>query len=197
MRNSSTQWVQCREAHYVRHFGPLTTPPVLASCETVPLAVYQFKPHGSRDHWTLITGGMSDQPQHLPEATPDYVSPRTEIVMYVKEPRKWMFDVLTGLAELPFRNRTHLHWWHAIPNGMPMTPEPSLLTNFFFIPPFCESVEFDSLTISGRKVHFLLLVPITDSELEHQLKHGSSALFKIFEKNDFNCVVDEQRKAFV
>jgi hypothetical protein len=140
---------------------------------------------------------MSDYPQPVPPGAPAYVSPRTEIMMYVKEPRQWMFDVLLGLAEIPFRDHVHIHWWHSLPNGMPMTPEPSLLTNFFFIPPLCESPEFDSLLIEGQKVQFLVIIPITDRELEFKLERGANALFKLFEDNNFDCVVNEARQSYV
>jgi hypothetical protein len=198
MLNSPLQWVRCREEHYIRHLGPLTEPAARSSFgQGRRLFVYQFKPHANREHWTLITGGMSDYQQPLPPGTPEYVSPRTEIMMYVREPKQWMFDVLMGLAEIPFREQTHLHWWHTVPNGMPMTPQPSLLTNFFLIPPFCESVDFDSLRIDDQRVQFLVVLPITDEELEFKLKQGATALLKIFEDKDFDCIVKEERQSYV
>ena len=161
------------------------------------MLVYQFRPEGNRKHWTLITGGMSDNPQPSSADTPGCISPRTELMMYVREPKQWMFDVLMGLAELPFGAQRPVHWWLTLPNGMPMTPQSSLLTSFFFIPPLCEPMEFDSLKIENQLVQFLLVIPITDEEFDFELKHGPNALLKLFEDKDFDCIVDEERGSFV
>ncbi len=81
--------------------------------------------------------------------------------MYARQPKGWMLSVLKGLAEMPSRDGTFLHWGHTVPNGQPMTDEPSELTSFFFLPPVCEAQEFENLTLGEDRVDFLMLVPIT------------------------------------
>lgn len=136
--------MQQREAHYVRHFGPLTEP-IMDSMDHVDphIDIYQFPPHGDRDFWTLITDGMSNLPQELPDGK-EHVS---ELLMYVREPRGWMFNVMKRLAEYPFTDNTFLYWNHTVPNGKPMTAQPSLLTAYMFLPPYFEARGFDPLTI--------------------------------------------------
>src|SRR4030095_2254037 len=112
-----------REAHYERFFGRLEQ--VMHSTDEKPvhIDIYQFAPTEDRSSWTLITGGMSDRRQPLPAEAPEHVAPRAEIMMYVAEPKPWMFAVLKGLAEMPFDQDTFLHWHHTVPNGHPLTAE--------------------------------------------------------------------------
>src|SRR5688572_3354144 len=127
-------YLEARERHYERFFGSLNQS-VIHSTDVKPvhIDIYQFAPTDERLYWTLITGGMSNERQIEPEDCAEHMSPRAEILMYVRGPRQWMFNVLKGLAQLPFEKNTSLHWWHTVPNGMPMTAKPSLLTSFFFL----------------------------------------------------------------
>ncbi|MCG6155072.1 suppressor of fused domain protein [Rubinisphaera margarita] len=187
-----------REAHYQRFLGPMNDN-VMHSTDVKPvhIDIYQFEPTEERPYWTLITGGMSDQRQIQPEDCAEHMSPRSEIMMYVTEPKPWMFDVLKGLAEMPFDHDTFLHWWHTVPNGKPMTAEPSELTSYFFVPPYFEAVEFGDLKIEDDLVDVLLLIPITDSERAYARQHGSQAFEKLIEKVDLSPVVDESRTSIV
>jgi hypothetical protein len=157
--------------------------------------IYQFDARQDHDWWTLVTGGMSDNTQFVPDGYPEYVSKRLEILMYVEEPKPWMFDVLKGLAEMPLEEKTFLHWWHTVPNGKPMTAEPSLLTNFFFLPPYFEEPKFDSLHLDGEKVDFLWMIPITEAEREYAIQNGGQALEELFEESEMHPVVINTYKA--
>lgn len=129
--------INIRESHYEKYFGPMSNSVMHSTDNKFPhIDIYQFPPNSERNYWTLITGGMSDCRQNFPKDKPEYISNRAEIIMYVSEPQGWMFNVLKGLAEMPSEDNTFLHWWHTVPNGMPMTATPSLLTNFFFLPPY-------------------------------------------------------------
>ena len=138
-------FLEAREQHYQRFFGPMTQK-VMHSTDVkrVHIDLYQFEPTQDRPYWTLITSGMSDERQIAPEHCKGPMSPRAEILMYVPGPQNWMFSVLKGLAEMPFDNNTHLHWLHTVPNGMPMTASPSLLTSSSFFRPILR--RRDSLT---------------------------------------------------
>ena len=188
-------WLAVREAHYKRFLGRLDQDVMHSTDAKSPhIDIYQFAPTDQRDYWTLITGGMSDLPQ---PRVPDGISPRAEIMLYAPEPRGWMFNVMKGLAEMPFDDDTFLHWFHTVPNGMPMTAEPSLLTNFFFVPPYFEGAEFDTLKVGGDDVDILWMIPITDAELEYKLEHGSEALEELFDEHELSPVIDEQRESLL
>jgi len=187
-----------REAHYQRLFGPLTED-ILHSTDlqSVHIDIYRFAPTAAYPFWTLITGGMSDLRQPALEEPRKAIAPRAELMMYVRQPQPWMFSVLKGLAEMPFKFASFLHWGHTVPNGMPMTAEPSELTSFFFVCPAGEPAELGDLSIAGDGVDFLLLVPITEAERAYAIEHGSAALCKLMDDSGFDLVVDERRKSLV
>ena len=45
-----------------------------------------------------------------------------------------------------------------------MTGKPSLLTSYFFLPPYFEPEGFADLEIDGDRVDFLWMIPITEAE---------------------------------
>jgi hypothetical protein len=187
-----------REAHYQRFFGPLNQSIMHSTDDKkVHVDIYQYAPTEERPYWTLITGGMSDQRQPLPANAGSHVAPRAELMMYVREPLGWMFSVLKGLAETPFDDDTYLHWHHTVPNGHAMTAAPSSLTSFFFLPPYFESEGFDSLVVDGDKVHILMLIPITETEREYAIEHGSQALEDLMSDTEFDPVVEESRASLI
>ena len=162
----------------------------------VHVDVYDFLPTDERKYHTLITGGMSDLRQNIP-AHRDGMSPRAEIMMYAHNPQGWMVNVLKGLAEMPWDDNTFLHWYHTVPNGKPMTAVPSLLTSFFFVPPYLEADGFNPMFLDGDAVDFLVLVPITEKERQFAVEHRAAALIDVFASHNFDYVVDEKRQSFV
>lgn len=182
-----------RERHYESHFGPIVEPVMHSTDHKRPhIDIYQFPPSGDRDYWTLITGGMSDEPQTAPIA-----NHRTEILTYAREPAGWLFNILKGLAEMPFDRSTFLHWWHSVPNGKCMTARPSLLTAHFFLPPFLEPPSIDSLKIQAQPVNILWLFPITETELAFKQTRGGEALEELIVSADLHRAIDEGRRSLV
>jgi hypothetical protein len=191
-------YLEARESHYQKFFGALEHP-VMHSTDVrrVHVDIYQFAPTGARTYWTLITGGMSNLRQVEPGVGPKHMSTRAEIMTYSKEPQGWMFNVLKGLAEMPFDDDTCLHWWHTVPNGKPMTARQSLLTSYFFLPPYFEPQGFTDCQLDGDRVDFLWLIPITESEREYAIKQGARKLEQRFIEAELSPVIDESRMSIV
>ena len=197
-KDDTSELMQAREAHYQSHFGPIELSVMHSKNRQDPqIDVYQFAPTEERPYWTLITGGMSDDRQPALANVKDDSCPRAEIMLYVHEPQGWMFEALKRLAEMPFDNKTFLHWHHTVPSRKPMTDLPSKLTTSFFLPPFFESEEFDTLKIDGDGVNILWLVPITDSEREFAVKNGGQALEDLMVENELDPIVYEPRESLV
>lgn len=186
-----------RETHYERFIGPMANE-VMHSTNVKPvhIDVYTFKPSSARPYYTLLTGGMSDLRQNIPVKFSN-LSPRAEIMTYAHEVKGWMQNVLKGLAEMPWDDNTFLHWYHSVPNGKPMTAEPSELTAFFFVPPYREDQNFNPMIVEGDKVDFLVMIPITQRELNFKREHGAKALIDVFDQNNFDYIINEARKSFV
>ncbi len=191
-------FLEARESHYQQFFGALKHP-VMHSTDLKPvhIDIYQFEPTSGRPFWTLISGGMSNDRQIEPVDCDERMSTRAEIMMYVQEPQGWMFNVLKGLAEMPFDNDTCLHWWHTVPNGKPMTAKPSLLTSYFFSPPYFEPQGFTDFHLDGDRVDFLWMIPITEAERKFAIKQGSRNLEQKMIEVELSPIVDETRKSIV
>jgi hypothetical protein len=182
------------EDHYQQHFGPITQPIMHSTDNVEPhIDIYQFPPHGDRDYWTLITGGMSILPQTLRDGTEHY----TELFMYVEEPFPWMIKDLKLLAEYPAQNDTFFHWGHTVSRGKD-TPESSIpLTAFILLPLLFERADFDTLGYDDAPLHFLWCVPITQQERAYAEEHGGRAFVALMKAATMDIVVDETRKSLI
>jgi hypothetical protein len=194
---TTSDWIRARESHYCRFLGPLTEL-IMHSTDArdVHIDLYTFPPNKARGHWTLISGGMSDRRQYFPEGV-EGLGLRAELMLYARQPEDWMYNVLKGLSEMPFEERTFLHWHHTVPNGQPMTARPSELTGFFFLPPYFEKPEFDTLEVNGDKVDILWLVPITEAERLYAIEHGGEALEAVLMEADVDPAINESRRSMV
>jgi hypothetical protein len=191
-------FMEAREAHYTKFFGPIKSVFHSNDFKPVHVDVYLFSRNEQRSHYTLITGGMSDARMVVPQEGYDYVTGYSEILLYASSVENWMVSVLKSLAEMPLEDKTYLHWMHTVPNGQPMTAKPSLLTSFLFLPAYFEDKAFSyELFVGGNQVQPLMLVPITEAEREFAVENGSEALAERFEEVGLDPVVDEQRKSVV
>jgi len=184
------------EKHYRKFTGPFEeTVWHSTDKKIVHIDIYQFAPSPERPFWTLVTSGMSFEPQFVPDDSE--LSGRTELIVYVPKVKGWMISVLKGLAEMPFDEQTFLHWHHTVPNGKPMTVEPSSLTSFFFMPPYFEDPPFSRLVINEEPIDILWLFPITEVEREYANMHGGKILENLLLENE-NCrIVNENRKSVI
>jgi hypothetical protein len=196
MAFGSSELIKQREAHYTRFFGPLTQK-IMHSTDIKPvhIDIYTFEPNEERSFFTLITGGMSDVRQNIPDDTD--IAPRAEIMLYAQQPKRWMYNVLKGLAEMPWDDDTFLSYLHTVPNGQPMTAEPSLLTSYLFMYSLWEADHFSPMLVDGDDTDILLLIPITEAERQLATKAGSAALIEVFRQREFDPVVDENRSCLV
>jgi len=184
------------EKHYRKFIGPFEeTVWHSTDKKVVHIDIYQFAPSPERLFWTLATSGMSFEPQFVPDDSE--LSGRTELIMYVPDVKGWMISVLKGLAEMPFDEKTFLHWHHTVPNGKPMTVEPSLLTSFFFMPPYFEDPPFSRLVINEEPIDILWLFPITEDEREYAVQNGGKALETLIFENEISQIVDESRASII
>jgi hypothetical protein len=191
------EWMAKREKHYKKFLGMMSDNVMHSTnVHEVHVDIYQFEPSRKRPFWTLITGGMSDKRQNVPQDA-DWASPRTEILTYVKEPYERIFAVLKMLAEMPFEEDSFMHWFHTISVGEPVTERQTELTCAFLLPPFFEKPKFDTLHIGRDKVDFLMMVPITIQERHYAKQNGGPALLDVLEEANLGPVIDENRSSLV
>ena len=162
--------------------------------------VYRFPPHGKRDFFTYVTGGMSDLPMNAPsELGADYR--RAELVFYSTENRDDYPELLRRMAHFVHDNNTWLHWGHTMPNGQP--PEPLFdtenLDTLFFIPSIVspDLTLGEKLQIESDPVQLIWCVPITTAECRLKLDDGTDALYDVFDANEHPFAFSGDRRSYV
>lgn len=161
--------MEIREQHYQKYLGKMDDR-ILHSTnvnEKPHIDIYQIPPTPQRPAWTLITGGMSDAKQNVPQYYKRFSSGRTELLMYAREPQDWMLGLLRKLSLMPFAHKNFLHWEHLCCLGDSMITKKTDIAGVVFMPPSFEKERFcNTLYINGDKVDPLWVIPITRPELE-------------------------------
>jgi hypothetical protein len=203
---STLPYIEKREAIYQQMFGPCAYVAEDTFPGLVPhIDVYLHKPgHNGRPFYTLVTGGMSDMPMKTTEDVPPDVPRRTEIIFYLppdEEPSPEYANFLRTYARFVYDFETLLSWGHTIPNGDP--PQPLFAgTNFvsvlFLFPLFDPDAKLSEyLVLDGDPVHFLWIVPLTQTEHRYKLEKGTNGLCDrfnrvklpfVFHRNRASCV---------
>jgi antitoxin YqcF len=70
------------------------------------------------------------------------------------------------------------------------------MKHIFFTSPYLWQDKLEGLELDYKKVHFLLMIPCSDAEVDYKLKHGDDALETLFEDNDID-IFDLNRKSLL
>lgn len=70
------------------------------------------------------------------------------------------------------------------------------LKHILFTNPFLWEDKLSNLSFDNKEIHPLLLIPISDKELEYKLSNGYAALERLFEEHEVN-IFDLDRKSVV
>jgi hypothetical protein len=192
------EFVRQREQLYGEFFGPEFT----VSHELLPMVphvdVYTFAPQSGRDFSTLITGGMSDLPMHVPEGAPIR---RAELVLYVDEPQELYVNLLRWLARLIHEQQTWMLPGSTMTNGNPPQPifEESVLSCYTFLEPLEEpDIEFPSrLKLDGDAVGLLWVVPVSEAECEFVRERDLEEFYGLLEQSGHSLVLDAGRESYL
>jgi len=190
---------ELRKNNYERIFGKSIPDFVRKSYgRDLDIIVYSFPPapESGRDFWILATSGMSDFPQE--EREKRGLPSRTEVLLYARDPKPWMYATLIHIAEFPFEKHTWLGALHTIEDVMPADcHETGNMHSVIFITPSdSPSVAFP-LSADGNSVELLLAIPITASECKLADTEGSSALAGLLFSNGLDLFVNENRPSMV
>jgi hypothetical protein len=195
-----------RAAFYTEHLGePLRILPAKRG-EDPPIEVFVFAPTDDRDHYKLITSGVSDAEQPAPPAVPPskrYV----EVMLYLEALDQdpgvvdlWPVTLLRSVAQLPAR-QSYLAEFKLAPLSTPAKPiaEASRLTTPVLLPPMFDLEPFQKgLTLSdGRRVSFLWLDVLTTKEAMFLSGNGAQALLRKFQEKQHTPLLDANRESYV
>ena len=187
--------IEAVSAHIEKHIGPVEKVWHEIVSELVHLDVHHVKPSVDRPYHTLVTSGMSQAPMSVPEGYPMAYAellcvlpaewPMTQEAF--KDPRVfWPIQALKRSARLPHEFDTWLGPGHTIPNGDPAEPyAPGIPhTGVMITWPLILSPETSVIDIgAGRQAQLLMMVPLTDAEMNYKLQKGSDALEELIDKS--------------
>ncbi len=188
-----------RESVYEAFFGPCDFVDHEVGLQAPHVDVYVY-PAGyeGRDFVTLVTGGMSDLRLRVPRG--EKVR-RTELVVYVHEPKKEYIAILRLLAHFPHDHRTWFDHGHTFPNGNPAQPlfEGSALDTLLLLDSIVhpDGTLDQHLQIEKDPVHLLWVVPITSAECELKLREGTNAILDLFDRIQHPLLLNESRRSYV
>lgn len=155
----------------------------------------------------LVTNGLSDYKMPVPEkyAGREYNELYFCLPNYwewenLEDPKfNWVFHWIQRMAKFVQENETWFGPGHTMPAGKEMKPlSPTMQQNHFMLmePMLCEQ-ELASITIDGREIHFLAIVPIFKEELDYKQNKGTFKLLQKFSQTNNSELLDDFRTSVV
>ncbi|MEM1010958.1 MAG: suppressor of fused domain protein [Planctomycetota bacterium] len=191
---------------------------------TIHLDIHIVPPNEKIDAFTCVTTGMAERPMSfppgarglygggryaelvtlLPSDWPLFDDFDPEKSMAFDEAKESFFWPLHGLKWLPRFAHEHGAWFwdgHTIPNGDPA--EPIEDTNFIGLMLVDASIaanlpeQFSRFTAGDRDVQLLLVMPLTEGEMDFKLQKGANELLDRLIEADVGVVIDAKRKSAI
>jgi hypothetical protein len=186
-------------AYFSEHFGPVDELSVIEIVPTEPrIVVHAIPPSEERNHVTLFTTGMSDQPMTVPPGEDAFQWAE----LFIQLPRDWNYRAihdanhgwpvhwLRQMAQYPQLNDTWLGGPVAlVANGE--SPEP-LAPNTKFTT-LLLMAEHDFTSREGHKIHLYRMTPLYTEERQLEIDEGMPALMLAFDRHSTPFIVDLNR----
>jgi len=192
--------------HIERHIGPIAGVFHEIVSPLVHIDIHVVEPAPNRNHYTLVTSGMSDRPMNTPAELPQCRYAELMLCLPPDWPMKreqwedernyWPIRLLKMLARLPHEYETWLGLMHTIPNGDPPQPYAAgtQLCGAILLPPVATGLDFHELIVGPEKsIAFYAIVPLHADEMELKLKKGAEALFDGFDEYNVSEILDPSR----
>jgi hypothetical protein len=194
------------EQHIEKYIGSIDNVYHEFISDIVHVDVFAVKPTPARNHYTLITSGLSHRPMKTPPDCEPYAYAELMICLppdwsltdeaFKAEENYWPIRQLKILARFPHQYDAWIWYAHTISNGDPPQPfaNNTKLSGIILIPPLFVPPEFNGLKIDENKtIYFLELLPLYTEEMNFKLKEGAEALFDRMDEIGVTSVVDIQR----
>jgi len=162
-------------SHIEAHLGPIEHIVREKVQSKIQIDIQIVAPASNRNHFTLVTSGMSDQPMTTPINLHQYRF--AELYMHV--PSNWHYgsnhpivtwpiDLLLKLAQLPHTTASWLGYGHSISiDDLAPSSNPTAFTGVLLASSILEHECFQTLQASlGKRIHFYNVCPLLNDELE-------------------------------
>lgn len=111
----------------------------------------------------------------------------------------WVYEWLFKLERFVLEKQSWFGPGHTIPCGNPPVTISHLLKQEYFIfldPIFLES-EMKPMTVAGKNIHFLAIVPIFGDELDYKMGKGTQKFIRKFIQRKNDERIEEYRKSIL
>jgi len=194
--------------HICRHVGQTAIVYHEIVSDLVHIDIHVVEPTPSRDFYTLITTGMSDEPMTTPEGAKGYEYSELLICLppswpmfkedWQEEQNYWPVRWLRSLARFPHEYDTWLWVGHTLPNGDP--PQPYASNTRFCCALLATPVLFGDalaeLKVDSQKtVYFHGFIPLYEEEIDVKLNLGTGELFDRLSRNGVTELLDIKRES--
>ena len=180
--------------HVQQHIGPIAAILRDEPADGMQIDLIIVAPQASRNCWTVITCGMSEQEMTVPDAMKGQMAPRAELMMALPpdwpvgdeewndQNNVWPAMLLKMLARMPHRSNGFVGPGSTAPNGQPPRPFAgnTRMSGAMLMPVSLAPESFGKVQIDGAPLHFLAVLPIYLEELTLVMKQGPRALVSRF-----------------
>jgi len=185
---------EAREAHIVKHLGPVRSVFHELVSDKVHLDVQIIAPTEDRPYTYLVTSGMSDAVMTLPPGVEEEHG-LVELCLALPadgslgfdengrahdEASTWPLRLLKWLARVPHDYNTWVGLGHTIPNPDGAFADGTELNGAMLFLPLLADEEFHTLTLDdGRVVHYLGVYTLFQEETDYKLDQGLDELLEL------------------
>lgn len=151
----------------------------------VDVMLYKLEFRVSGQFQVAVTSGMSD---YAMKSGKGRGTIRRELIQYFREPRPQDLARLHDMAWLPLAQRYELDYFHTA------GPHPVEMPGSIFLPSLVQNHAEFEMKLDRDEVKLLWHVPLTQSELDYKLQHGTDALLGKMQECQFPWIFDAKTR---
>src|SRR5690606_505936 len=132
------------------------------------------------------TIGLSDYPNEIEMNKGVLKNIPIELMIAGNESSDKWANILSTAGFFVTKNKWNCQPGTVFKNMIDMCHKGTRLKHLLFVEPVMLQEKLEQMTLANKKVHFLLLIPISDAECKYREKHGFDALESIFMEKELD-----------
>lgn len=132
------------------------------------------------------TIGLSDYPNEIEMNNGSLKNVPIELIMAGNNSGSKWANILSSAGFFVTKNKWTCQPGSVFKNVIDLYHENTHLKHLLFVEPLMWQEKLEQMKLATKKVYFLLLIPISDTECKYREKHGFEALEKLFMEKEIN-----------
>lgn len=138
------------------------------------------------NNYIYCTIGLSDFPNNIEMSDGSEKNIPVELLLSGNNSSNKWANILSTVGFHITKNQWNCQPGAVFKNMVSIYHQNTALKHLLFVEPFMWQEKLDSMKLSGKKIYFLLLVPISDAECNYREKYGFDALEQLFVKHEID-----------